>query len=145
MNKWIHTLLQELEDKLTYLPDGEALQECRETNARLSGYMYQYTFHSRAEEILYFKIFKPRFMAHRLRYEILLSGENMDPLGVADWFREYYTAGEKKADGFHFTFRSCRKCDFDLPVKACSPNGWETADKQVARLLVEGWFKNIYA
>lgn len=145
MNKWIHNLLQELEDKIKYLPDADALQECRETNARLSGYMEQYVFQSRAEEILYFKIFKPRFMAHRLKYEILVNGENMDSNGVADWFRAYYNANEKKADGFHFTFRSCRKTDFELPVKATSPSGWETADKQVARLLVEDWFKNVYA
>ncbi|MES2329936.1 MAG: hypothetical protein V4539_10060 [Bacteroidota bacterium] len=145
MNTWIHNLLQELEDKLKYLGGAEALAASKQACDKLSGYMANYVFTSRAEEILYFKIFKPRFMAHQLKYEILVSGENMDPGGVADWFREYYTSYEKKADGFHFTFRSCRKCDFELSIKTSSPNGWETADKQVARLLVENWFKNVYA
>ncbi len=137
--------MQELEDKLNYLPDADALQSAKEACARLSGYMEQYIFQSRAEEILYFKIFKPRFMAHRLKYEVLVSGENMDEGAVARWFRNYYASQEKKADSIHFSQRICQKCDFDLPIKASSPSGWQTADKLVARLLVEEWLKNIYA
>lgn len=145
MNKSVHNLLQDLEDKLKYLSDADALIACREACAKLSGYMEQYAFVCRNEEILYFKIFKPRFMAHRLRLEVLVSGENMEEAAVTPAFRAYYRNGEKKADSIYFSFRSCRKTDFDLPVRACSPTGWEAADKQVARLIVEEWFKNVYA
>lgn len=142
MNPWIHSLLQSLEDKLTYLSAEDSLQACKEACAELSGYMERYAFSSRAEEVLYFKTFKPRFMAHRLKYEILVSGESMDPFDVAPWFRNYYAGGENKADSIHFSSRACRKTDFDLPIKASSPAGWQTADKLVARLLIEEWFKN---
>ncbi len=145
MNTWIHNLLHELEDKLKYLSGAEALAASKEACDKLSGYMVNYVFTSRAEEVLYFKIFKPRFMAYRLKYEVRLSGENLDSSAVAPWFRNYYSTGDKKADSIHFSKRACRKTDFDLPVKSNSPNGWETADKLVARLLVEEWFKNVYA
>lgn len=141
MNTWIHSLLQELEEKLCHATAYQALQACRETNACLSGYMEQYVFQSRKEEVLYFKIFKPRFMAHQLKYEILVSGENMDRNAVASWLRDYYQNDNTRADGFHFTYRSCRKCDFELPVKTAAAPGWETADKLVARLLVEEWLQ----
>ncbi len=145
MNPWIHNLLQQLEDKLSYLPDEQSLRACREANAKLSGYMEHHVFASRAEEVLYFKIFKPRFMAHQLKYHVLVTGENLDADAVAPWFRNYYVGGEQKADSIHFSHRACRKCDFDLAVKASSPAGWQTADKLVARLLAEEWLKNAYA
>ncbi len=138
MNTWIHSLLQDLEDKLSYLPIADSLQACRETNACLSGYMERYIFQSRKEEVLYFRIFKPRFMAHQLTCQILEGGENLDAAAVAPWLREYYQNGDSRSDGFHFTNRSCHKTDFNLPVMGSS-SGWETADKQVARLLAEQW------
>ncbi len=139
MNTWIHTLLQDLEYQLPFLSNDKALIHCREINARLAGYMEQYQFKSRAEEVLYFKTFKPRFMAHQLKYEILVSGEILDTRSVDENFRNYYRSNETKSDGFYFTFRSCRKTDFDLPIRQTIPSGWETGDKMIARILVEEW------
>lgn len=139
MNTWIHHLLQGLETDLLHLSHEDALQHCAHANTRLKKYMHGFAFLDRQEEILYFKVFKPRFMALQLYQEICLRGETVDTSHVPMWFREYYLDGQTKTDARYFSFRTCSKTDFDLD--ALQSSLWEPCDKLVARLLVEEWLR----
>lgn len=118
MNTTIHHILQELETALMAASSDEAVQITGRSIDQLQGYMRLYTFRSTAEEVLYFKVFKPRFIAHRLYaewvYKQLRTHPWVEHTFEQQAFYEYYISGHSQRDGFYFTERHCNKLDFEV-------------------------------
>jgi len=143
MNKTIHYILQELEGQLSYLSSDEALLQVNRAIDQLQGYMRLYVLKDIGEEILYFKIFKPRFMAHRLcaEYAIKNMSETLWEERTVEQqsFYNYYTTGQSHRDRFYFTSKQCKELDFEMPELA--GHLWHGYDKWVARILASEWVR----
>ena len=141
MNATIHHILQELESGLLVSSIDEAVIVVRDSIEQLQGYMRLYTFRGAMEEILYFKVFKPRFIAHRIYAESALKQARLYP-----WvehtleqqeFYEYYTSDHSHRDHRYFTQRTCQKLNFN-PDDSLANTG-QGYDMWVARILAGEW------
>lgn len=141
MNKTMHHILQELEAGLLHASTDEAVSMVSRSIEQLQGYMRLYVFQHTAEEILYFKVFKPRFLGHRICAESAFKQTILYPWVEHTFeqqqFYHYYTADLSHRDGFYFTERRCSKLDFTLEdLNSFAGKGY---DQWVARILAEEW------
>ncbi len=157
----MHLFLQDLETKLGRINANlqmeepirvhQCLQQCNESIEVLKSYVKQYVFGTRVEEILYFKVFKPRFWAYLLYYGWLNdrhASANVDSpkwrqhlRKIGDWqvgahaeFYAYYINDGSRRDGFYFTTRLCSE-------KAAFGEEDTGYDFLVAQILAEEWLR----